>query len=246
MEELFMPAKRLGIVPAREHAPLSVGDRIKEYILLNRLSPGDPLPTENELSEQLGVSRSRIREAIKTLSALDIVDVRHGYGTYVGKLTLTAMVESLAFRGMLNAEDDQHVLADLIDVRQLIEMSLAEAIVERLTPQAALGLRRLTSVMCDKAEVDQEFAAEDRDFHVLLMQTTGNALAVQLTGAFWDVHAIAASSLAAVSDLRTTAAAHVAIVDAIENGDVDGLRRAIVDHYTPIRNRMGRETPASA
>ena len=218
----------------------SVVDRIKEYILVNRLSPGDPLPTEIELGEQLGVSRSRVREAVRALSALDIVDVRHGYGTYVGRLSMTALVESLAFRGLLSAQDDQHVLADLIDVRQLIETSLAQVIVDRLTPQAALTLSRLTGRMKEKAARDEEFPAEDREFHLLLMQTTGNDLAVQLTGAFWDVHAIAAGALEPVEDLPTTADAHVRILEAIEQGDTALLRTAIEEHYRPIRARMGR------
>jgi DNA-binding FadR family transcriptional regulator len=176
---------------------------------------------------------------MKTLSALDIVEVRHGYGTYVGRMSLTAMVESLAFRGMLNAEDDQHLLADLIDVRQLIETSLAGVIVERMAPEAMARMRELTGTMHEKAARDEEFLAEDRAFHLLLMETTRNALAVQLTGAFWDVHSIASSSLVGTTDLTATAAAHVAILDAIESGDPEALRGAIVAHYLPIRQRMG-------
>ncbi|MCH6161316.1 FadR/GntR family transcriptional regulator [Streptomyces marispadix] len=222
---------------------LSVVDRIKEYILLGRLAPGDPMPTENELSEQLAVSRSRIREAMKTLSALDIVEVRHGYGTYVGRLSLTAMVESLAFRGLLNAQDDQDVMADLIDVRELIETSLAEVVVENTTPEMLESMRQLTRTMHEKAARGEEFLAEDREFHLLLMRTTGNALAVQLTGAFWDVHAIALGALPGTTDLAQTADAHVAVLDAIGAGDSALLRKAIVRHYAPIRERMGHRAP---
>lgn len=243
-----MPAKKLpaehGLRPnaAPRSSGLSVVDRIKEYILLNRLAPGDPMPTENELSEQLAVSRSRVREAMKTLSALDIVEVRHGYGTYVGRLSLTAMVESLAFRGMLDAQDDQDVMADLIDVRQLIETSLADVVVERATPEMLASMRQLTHTMHEKAARGEEFLAEDREFHLLLMQTTGNALAVQLTGAFWDVHAIALGALPGSTDLPQTADAHVAVLDAIGASDSDRLRTAIVSHYAPIRDRMSRRT----
>ncbi len=227
-------------------AELSVVDRIKEYILGNRLSPGDPMPTENELSARLGISRSRTREAMKTLSALDIVEVRHGYGTYVGRMSLTAMVESLAFRGMLNAADDQHVLADLIDLRQLIETSLADLLVERVGDDQLAAMRDLTSAMHDKAAREEDFATEDRAFHLLLMETTGISLAVQLTGAFWDVHAIASSSLTGRTDLATTADAHTAIVDALEGRDAAALRAAVVRHYDPIRERMSasREAPS--
>ncbi len=233
-----MQPKALSLVEPRPAGGESVVDRIKEYILTNRLTPGDPLPTENELSEQLQVSRSRIREAVKTLSALDIVEVRHGYGTYVGRMSFSAMVESLAFRGMLNAKDDLHVFAELVDFRELIETSLAGPIMERLTPQAALTMRRLTATMAEKAARGEEFPAEDRAFHLLLMETTGNSLAVDLTGAFWDVHALAARSLGPPDDLQATVDAHVAILDAIENGDPALLRDAIRAHYIPVRKRM--------
>jgi DNA-binding FadR family transcriptional regulator len=233
-----MQHKSLALADTGSVPGLSVVERIKQYILANRLVPGDPVPTENELSEQLGVSRSRIREAVKTLSALDIVEVRHGYGTYVGQMSFSAMVESLVFRGMLKAKDDQHVLADLVDFRELIETSLASTIVERLSPESALTMRRLTATMAEKAAHGEEFAAEDRAFHLLLMQTTGNSLAVDLTGAFWDVHALASRSLGPPSDLQTTVDAHVAIIDAIEKGDADLLRQTIRAHYAPIRKRM--------
>ena len=103
----------------------------------------------------------------------------------------------------------------------------------------ALTMRRLTSTMQEKAALGEEFRAEDREFHLLLMQTTGNALAVQLTGAFWDVHAIASGSLSPATDLSATADAHVAILDAIEKGVVELLRDAGVLHTGP-GHRVGR------
>jgi DNA-binding FadR family transcriptional regulator len=78
------------------------------------------------------------------------------------------------------------------------------------------------------------------------METTGNSLAVDLTGAFWDVHALAARSLGPANDLQSTVDAHVAILDAIEKGDPELLRAAIRAHYIPVRERMTsqRQGPA--
>ncbi|MCW3156969.1 FadR/GntR family transcriptional regulator [Micropruina sonneratiae] len=219
---------------------LSVADLIKSYILDKHLKPGDPMPTEAELSQLLGISRSSVREAVKTLSSLDIVEVRHGHGTFVGRMSLTAMVQSLAFRGLLSPKDDQHVLSDLVDLRELLESSLASAFIHNLQRPAVLTLRRLAATMSEKAARSEEFTAEDRDFHMVLMEASGNALAVQLTGAFWDVHSIALNQLGAPSDLVQTAEAHAAIIDAIEFGDEQAVKKAIVDHYSPVRRRMAR------
>lgn len=91
-----------GARPSRTLLRQEVVEGIKRYILDERLRPGDPLPTEPALCEALGASRSSVREAVKILDALDIVDVRHGHGTYVGRLSLSALVESLTFRGLLS------------------------------------------------------------------------------------------------------------------------------------------------
>lgn len=228
-----------GTTPLRTTSA-TVADLIKQYILDNHLKPGDPMPTESELSSLLGASRSSVREAVKTLSSLDIVDVRHGHGTFVGQLSMTAMVQSLAFRGLLSPKDDQHVLSDLVDLRELLESSLAQIFIDGLTPRAQLTLRRLVATMSEKAAMGEEFTNEDRAFHLTLMEASGNALAVQLTGAFWDVHAIALNQLGEAGDLVRTAEAHGAIVDAIQSADAEAVKQAIRAHYEPVRQRMAR------
>lgn len=65
----------------RTNAATLAANGITEYIKRNQLRPGDPLPTEANLCEALNLSRSSVREAVRTLSSLDIVEVRHGHGT---------------------------------------------------------------------------------------------------------------------------------------------------------------------
>ena len=78
------------------------------------LKPGDALPTKAELCDTLGVSRSSVREAIRTLSTLDIVDVRHGHGTYVGPMSLDPRVEALVFRGVLSPDGSFEALREVV------------------------------------------------------------------------------------------------------------------------------------
>lgn len=216
-------------------------ERIKEYILRNQLKPGDLLPTESELCEAVGASRSSVREAVKTLSALDIVEVRHGHGTFVGGMSLAALVEGLAFRGLLSGEDDHHVLQQVVDVRQTIEQGLAAQIMAKLGGDQVDGLAHLAEEMGEHAARGEEFLEADREFHLKLMEPLGNDLILQLTEAFWTVQAIVAPTLRTQApDLVITARLHSAIVDAIRADDAAAVRQAVADHYSPIRAAIAR------
>ncbi|WP_018684210.1 FadR/GntR family transcriptional regulator [Actinokineospora enzanensis] len=211
-----------------------VTERIKRYILDNRLRPGAPLPTENELCAALGASRSSVREAIKTLDALDIVEVRHGHGTYVGSLSLSALVEGLTFRGLLSPDDEFGVLADLVEVRELFERGNAARIVGALDGDHLDHLDELVERMAAGDDV----LAADRDFHAMLVRPIGNELVSQLTHAFWDVYATVAPHLGMPNEDHHTAALHRAIAYAARVGDLDGFAEAVEEHYAPIRRRI--------
>src|SRR5699024_6785545 len=75
-----------------------IQDAIKQYVLTNGLAPGDPMPTEPELMAMLKISRNALREAMKALQALGFIEIRHGFGTYVGKPNMESLQAGLTFR----------------------------------------------------------------------------------------------------------------------------------------------------
>lgn len=214
----------------------TTAEQIKKLILLSGLRPGDPIPTEPELCEKLGVSRSSVREAIRTLATLDIVDVRHGHGTRVGRMSLAPLVETLVFRGVLAPGDDLAALREVVEMRSVFDLALADRVVEAHRGKENASLARLVEQMRAKACKEQTFLAEDRQFHAELLAPIGNQLAGQLVTAFWDVHTavLPRLGLALPADLRKTAQAHADMLHAAQTGDRDAYRRAVIDHYEPL------------
>lgn len=215
----------------------TTADQIKQLILSRGLTPGDPLPTESELCEELDVSRSSVREAIRTLSTLDIVDVRHGHGTYVGAMSLDPMVEALVFRGVLSPEGSLQALREVVEVRLALDLSMAESIVAAAQHDTDDQLDQLVDEMVDKASRGEYFLEADRAFHTRLFEALDNRLVGQLVGAFWDVHTAVLPQLgiAPPHDIHQTAKAHGDMLKAARAGDVPAYRQAVVEHYQPLQ-----------
>lgn len=218
----------------------TTADQIKKLILERNLRPGALLPTEAELCDTLDVSRSSVREAIRTLSTLDIVDVRHGHGTYVGKMSLDPMVEALVFRGVLSPEGSLRALREVVEVRLALDLAMADQVVQAMSGRDTRALETLVAGMVAKSARSETFLEEDRAFHTALFAATSNRLAEQLVGAFWDVHTavLPQLGLALPADVEVTVRAHADMLTAAASGDVSAYRLAVVDHYGPLQRSL--------
>ncbi|MCX4974628.1 FadR/GntR family transcriptional regulator [Streptomyces sp. NBC_00620] len=217
---------------------------VMQLILDRKLRAGAPLPTEAELMEDLGVSRNSVREALKALQALDIVDIRHGYGTYVGEASLTPLVDGLTFRTLARPSDDASALAEILQVREVLEEGLIRRVAGTLSEAE---LDRLESVVTRMEAAGQEggpFAELDREFHELLYASLGNALVPQLLGAFWTVFRRVSGIRGWTDDPapEVTVRRHRDIVTALRAHDVEGAQRAMAFHFRGIEARAAQES----
>ncbi|MCT1435877.1 FadR/GntR family transcriptional regulator [Brachybacterium paraconglomeratum] len=234
------------VVPRRASASDTAAEMIRDLIAQRGLRPGDVLPTEVELCAELGVSRSSVREAIRRLNALDIVDVRHGHGTFVGAVSLKPLVDSVTFRSRIDARGARNTLEDIVDVRRALDLGYARQVVEALAGTHQEDLHSLVDAMVERAERGERFTSEDRAFHsVLLERATGNALGENLLSACWDIHTALIEGLEVPLPARIarTAAAHGEMLRAAEAGDLDAYLAAVDEHYAPLLEVLSAEAP---
>lgn len=234
--------------PRRSRGAPSVLEQIKQYIVDHALGPGDPLPSELVLCDELGVSRSSIREAIRQLDGLDIVDVQHGRGTFVGAISLAPLVDSVTFRCLVDPRGGVEVLREIVDVRRSLDAGQARAVVGAMAGETHASLHELADTMIARSEQGEDFAEEDARFHTRLLDLTiGNVLAGNLIGAFWDIHTHVLRQLDVPrpEEIADTAHAHRAMLLAAESGDVEAYRDAVDAHYEPLLRVLDRVSPST-
>lgn len=238
---------RLEKLAVRYNAPSTTQSRaaaamneIKALILQDNLAPGDPLPTEAKLEKRLGVSRSSVREAVRKLEALDIVEVRHGSGSFVGPMSLEPMVETLALRASLSAAGGADFLLEVAQARRTLDLGLAPAVVAHYQGNPDPVLDELVDTMIEKAEAGEGFMPEDIHFHDTMIGALGNELMRQTYSSFWLVHSSILPDLVTDTSGKAvpTAKAHRAMLDAAYAGDLEAYLEAVDAHYKPLQESL--------
>ena len=191
--------------------------RIKDMILSGELRPGDRLPPEKELSERLGLSRNSMREAVKALEVIRVLDVRRGDGTYVTSLEPRLLLEALTFVVDLH---DSTSLLELFAVRRILEPAAAAMAAARIDSETIAVLRGLVTSVADSVDVEA-LVDHDLRFHQAVVDASGNAYLATLVESL-SAHTVRARiwrGLTQESATERTLAEHQGIVDALEAGD---------------------------
>lgn len=163
----------------------AVQDVLRTYILENKLNPGDRLPSESELASTLGVSRNPIREAIKGLEALGLVEVRVGLGVYVKAADLDDILTNFAYNLIFDGES----VVELYEIRQRLELSYAEEAVRQLSDEYLNEMRGLLAEMEQQFAAGKDFIMQDLALHRVLFRSVGNATLLKLYDIFAAIYA---------------------------------------------------------
>lgn len=237
-------------VPAR-HVRLGAQERLRilttdlmDLIIDRGLTAGDALPTEAILTDELGVGRNTLREAIKVVQALGVVEIRHGFGTFVSSNNLSALADSLTFRGRMSLRHKGHEAHELVEVRQALESGLIGAAIDALGPEQLAELETLVATMEANAAAGHSFVEADQEFHRGLFACLNNELLTNLLGVFWQVYRTIHLAIdsgvdrRAATELCATAAIHRDILTAVQQHDKVLASELMHRHFEGIREKL--------
>ena len=232
-------------------------DSVRKMIVEGGLQPGEPLPSEGSLAEQLGMGRTSIREALKLLTAEGFVEVRRGSGVYVGSPRLAPTLEQLNWFARVDAD----AYRDINEMRLILEVGIAPLVIERAQPTHLDAMSQ--AIWEARREFDRgtlDLRRYDYTFHQAYLEASDNSLAISFgerLRQFFQNEEYAKLVDRTPEQVRRVLAEHAQILESILLGDLDRLRRVLVTHLErrkqvspllrdSLRGRYGPEcdTPA--
>ncbi len=186
------------------------------------LTPGSPLPSERELSRKLRVSRPSLREALRTLELMGVVDTRHGSGTQVAASGSDVLKTPLEFLLML----DKPSIEDLVETRSLLEVHLAGRAAERRTDADLAVMEAALRDMKAHLARPTEVTDPDVRFHSAIAAAAHNRLLERLMNCLRDgIREVMHAAWPGVPDMDFSYEMHARTYTAIKRGDAAGARR---------------------
>jgi GntR family transcriptional regulator, transcriptional repressor for pyruvate dehydrogenase complex len=203
-------------------------DKIQGLIISGSWGPGDRLPKETELAAQLGLSRNSLREAVRALSQLRVLEVRQGDGTYVTSLEPDLLLESTSFVSHLLLGESA---LELFEVRRLLEGAAAALAAARIDSTGKEALRTKLEQMTE-TETVEELVEADVDFHAIIAGATGNTFLTSLLASLSSrtMRARLWRGREVDNALDVTRDEHRRIYEAIVAGDPELARAAAMAH----------------
>jgi DNA-binding FadR family transcriptional regulator len=224
--------------------PISISKRyrlvieaIQNYIIDHGLQPGDRLPTENELAIALQVGRSSIREAVKSLEVLGVIETRVGEGMFVRSFNCDSILDNLPYSMLFDRDD----LEEILDIRIALELYHIDKAVMNMSEENLNSIKNVLKEM-NKAVKEQnkhKFVEADKKFHSLLYAPINNNLLIKLITIFWDLLANAEDfNKISEPNIDLSYKRHLNIYKAIESKKCYLLTELLTEHFEITRRRI--------
>src|SRR5215471_10729589 len=209
-----------------------------ERLILTKLHPGDKLPAERELAEMLGVSRSSIRDAMRSLELVGLVEPRQGAGTVVREISPDVLVTPLA---NILAHKRQMV-GELLDFRKMLEPPLAARAATHASPEKVTEMEDILRRQSEKLLRGELAIEEDNQFHDAIARASGNSIVLRVLDILMDLlRETRALSLQRKGRPQKSIAGHRRILAAIKRGDPGAAEAAMRQHIQDIEQIVVHE-----
>ena len=202
-----------------------------ERLILQKLQPGDKLPSERELAEMLQVSRSSIRDAIRSLELMGLVEPRQGAGTIVRELSAESLVNPFA-----NAlKRRQELVSELLDFRKMLEPPLAARAATHASPDEISEMEEILQRQEATLSHGEVSIAEDAEFHYSIALASGNSVVLKVLDILMDLlRDTRERSLQLKGRPEKSLAGHRRILAAIKRHDAEAAKAAMRRHIEDI------------
>ena len=205
-------------------------NKILNMIKEQKLKPNDKLPTVDELASAFSVGRSTIREALKVLSAQNIIVIKQGAGTFVSEK------EGIS-RDPLGLEyisDDINVIFDMVTLRLIFEPEMASMAAQFATRKDTQDIKYYCEEVEQLIEQGEDYHKADAGFHIAIAKASGNGVIHKITQV---IHSSIKKNIFMTDNIlcKDTVIFHRRITNCIENGDINGARYAMINHLDAQR-----------
>ncbi len=204
-----------------------------ERFILEKLNPGDKLPAERELTEMFGVSRSSIRDAIRTLELMGMVEPRQGVGTVVCEVTAHTLINPLA--SVLARK--RTLVSELLDVRKMLEPPLAGRAATHATPEEVAEMEEILSRQEVKVGGGEVAIDEDSEFHYSIALASGNSVVLRVLDLLMDLlRETRERSMQVEGRAAKSIAGHKRILAAIKRHDAAAAETCMRRHIEEVED----------
>jgi len=212
--------------------------QIKGLMLEGMLKPGEKLPPERELAELLNVSRTSVREAVKTLSAMGLLEIRKGHGVFVGEVNLGSMISRVGDALIIKKDE----LDQLFEIRKVLETHAAQWAAERSSQEEAAYISSLVleaRIACENTADADEIAGYDKKFHNAVIEASHNTVLVMVSSSLLGALArMRAKTVKVPGRLAQSILDHGEIARAILAKDGKRASQAMYDHIESVERSL--------
>ncbi len=213
-----------------------VFEQLKNKIAIGSWRPGCKIPSENQLRELMGVSRVSIREAIHKLSALGVLETRHGEGTFVRESLANTYFNELVPFILINKPD----IIKILEYRKIIEVGSIAIAIKNVKDEEIGKLENIVDNMNLYQEDIKKFSALDMKFHILLANIAGNPIVNRINYIIADV--LNETMIKIVKDLGPSDGLyyHSKILAAVQTKDVEMAQKLMDEHIEKTITKISK------